>query len=31
MQDEFVLYVETEEEEIEKPRYNLTGDAREAL
>ena len=30
-QDEFVLYVETEEEEIERPRYNLTGDAREAL
>ena len=31
MQDDFILYVETEEEEIEKPRYNLTGDAREAL
>ena len=30
-QDDFVLYVETEEEEIEKPKYNLTGDAREAL
>ena len=29
-QDEFVLYVETEEE-IEKPKYNFTGDAREAL
>ena len=29
-QDEFVLYVETEEE-IEKPRYKFTGDAREAL
>ena len=29
-QDAFVLYVETEEE-IEKPKYNLTGDAREAL
>ena len=31
MQDDFVLYVETEEEEIEKPKNNLTGDAREAL
>ena len=30
-QDDFILYVETEEEEIEKPKYNLTGDAREAL
>ena len=29
-QDAFVLYVETEEE-IEKPKYKLTGDAREAL
>ena len=29
-QDEFVLYVETEEE-IEKPKYKFTGDAREAL
>ena len=29
-QDEFVLCVETEEE-IEKPRYKFTGDAREAL
>ena len=30
-QVDFILYVETEEEEIEKPKYNLTGDAREAL
>ena len=29
-QDVFVLYVETEEE-IEKPKYKLTGDAKEAL
>ena len=29
-QDDFVLYVETEEE-IEKPRYRLTGEAKEAL
>ena len=29
-QDDFVLYVETEEE-IEKPRYRLTGKAKEAL
>ena len=29
-QDEFVLYVETEEK-IEKPKYKLTGDAKEAL
>ena len=29
-QDAFVLYVETEEE-IEKPKYKLTGDAKEAL
>ena len=31
MQEDFILYVETEDEEIEKPRYNLTSDAREAL
>ena len=29
-QDDFVLYVETEEEQ-EKPRYKFTGDAKEAL
>ena len=29
-EDDFVLYVEKEEEQM-KPRYNLTGDAREAL
>ena len=29
-QNEFVLYVETEEE-IKKPKYNLTGDTKEAL
>ena len=29
-QDEFVLYEETEEE-IEKPKYKFTGDAKEAL
>ena len=29
-EDDFVLYVEKEEEQ-KKPRYNLTGDAREAL
>ena len=29
-QDDHVLYIETEEE-IEKPRYGLTGEAKEAL
>ena len=29
-QDDFVLYVETQEEQ-EKPRYKFTGDAKEAL